>query len=97
MIDGPGPPLTVRLTGSPIALESVIRCALMRRSDREAGGVRETHRILLLWSFGGDCSGLPQTIPAISPDLPSAYGIRGFGSEKPPRAHIGSTPIATVA
>lgn len=46
MIDGPGPPITLRPTGEPTLVDPIIRWALIRRSEPELVG--ETQRILLL-------------------------------------------------
>ncbi len=48
MIEGPGLPITLRLTGAPTGTAPAIRCALIRRSDPGTEGACETHRILLL-------------------------------------------------
>jgi hypothetical protein len=57
MIDGPGPPATLRITGTPTVLDPLIRWALILRADA-FGVLRETQRILLLRrGLGGDTSG----------------------------------------
>ena len=48
MIEGPGPPITLRAAGAPTSLEPIICWALIRRSDPGTDGPCETHRILLL-------------------------------------------------
>jgi hypothetical protein len=48
MIDGPGLPITLRLTAAPSGLDPFIRCARILRSDPGTDGARETQRILLL-------------------------------------------------
>ncbi len=92
MIDGPGPPATTRATVvGPLV-------AVMRRSDTPRGGLRATHRILLECTRdGGADSGNPNSTAAIRPPDPTTWGTFGSGSEKPPRAHAGSTPRSTGA
>ena len=46
IIDGPGPPITLRPTSEPTLVDPIIRWALIRRSELELVG--ETQRILLL-------------------------------------------------
>ena len=96
MIDGPGPPFTTRATGSPSSRTPAIRCARMRRFESLDVLSRETHRILFVRvGDGGACSGYPKTSAAIAPERPTTCGIRGRGSENPPRAQTGSTPNDT--
>lgn len=57
MIDGPGPPATLRATGAPTGLDPFIRWARILSADA-FGVVRETQRILLLRpGRGGERSG----------------------------------------
>ena len=96
MIDGPGPPGTARLTGSPSRLVPIIRCARIRSEEPGRVETRDTQRILLVWLLeGGELSGFAHWIAAIRPDAPNSYGIRGRASLNPARAHTGSTPIRT--
>src|SRR4051812_729618 len=89
MIDGPGPPSTLRFA----VVEPSARVAVMCRVPEPT---RDAQRILLLYSRdGGDASGCAQTIATMAPLSPSTYGIRGLGSEKPSRAQVGSTPLGT--
>jgi len=48
MIDGPGPPISLRTTGEPIVLAPFIRWALISKSEPEESAARATQRILLL-------------------------------------------------
>jgi hypothetical protein len=54
----------------------------------------ETQRILLFRSAaGGEFKGTPNRIAVMSPLVLSTCGALGSGSEKPPRAQTGSTPV----
>ena len=91
MIEGPGPPLTVRRTNGPIGVAPTSFWAMICRSEPGVDGRRDTHRILLLWCFeGGETSGSAHRIAAICPCRLSTYGIRGFALLNPARAHAGS-------
>src|SRR6478752_4083597 len=90
MMEGPGAPSTTRV----VVADPSWSVAVMW-SD-ESASTRETHRILLLWSAdGGAVSGWAKRIAAMAPSSPSTYGMRGCGSEKPVRAHSGSTRLGT--
>ena len=93
--DGPGPPGTILRTGGPATRAPSIGTARTQSAARELGRL-ETQRILLLLSAaGGERSGWANRTAAISPDLPTACGIRGLGAENPARAQAGRTPVRT--
>jgi hypothetical protein len=96
MIEGPGPPGTVRLTAGPSGIDPTSLRALIRRSDPGTPRRRDTQRILLLWvRGGGEKSVAPHTIAPISPFEASTNGIRGLGLLNPVRAQVGSRRVGT--
>ena len=73
MIDGPGPPLTTRITGVPSCLVPVMRCARIRsEAPGPVGETCDTQRILLLWLAAGGELSVPNGIAAIRPDAPTS-------------------------
>src|SRR2546423_7389720 len=94
MIDGPGPPTTSRVSGCGTPSWRAVRV----RVSGTVTGIRETQRLLFFGpSPGPDAArGYPNTTARMSPLAPSTYGQPdGDGSEKPVRAHAGSTSRRT--
>ena len=87
MIDGPGPPITLRLTGAPRGLEPIIRCALICRSEPGTVDSCDAQRILLLYFFdGGESSRLEPRPAAVPPsraaDRRSSSRVSSRGSRR---------------
>jgi hypothetical protein len=87
MIDGPGPPVTSRVTVRPLPLS----VAWIRSGDASRSSSRETHKILLLrLASGGACSGSAHKMATMPPRAPITYGIGCAGGLNPARAQAGS-------
>src|SRR3954454_1586595 len=90
MPDGPGPPVTVRLTVSVVP-SSV---AVISSEPPGVTGTRDTHRILLDRSgAGGELSVPPNSTPRMSPCRPTTCGTPAPSPENPARAHVGRGPV----
>ena len=86
MIDGPGPPVTSRVTVWPVPL-SVAR---IHSGDASRWSSRETHKILLLrLASGGACNGSAHKMATMPPRAPIRYGIGCAGGLNPARAQAG--------
>src|SRR3954447_653779 len=89
MPDGPGPPVTVRLTVSVVP-SSV---AVISSEPPGVTGTRDTHRILLDLSGAGELSVPPNSTPRMSPCRPKTCGTPAPSPENPARAQVGSGPV----
>src|SRR4051812_43295194 len=94
MIDGPGPPVTLRSTVS----SAPSNFAVISRSLPVVSGARDTQRILLPRSgAGGALSGAPKITPRMSPDFPKTWGLPEPAPLKPVGAHVGNASVVTVS
>lgn len=87
MMEGPGPPSTVRVTVCRVPARAALIC-----SGESTEPTLATHRILLsLPAAGGTTKGWceTQTMAAMSPPSPRTYGTGCLGGSKPDLAHPG--------